>query len=625
MSAIAGVFSRRGAPRRPGEIDEMLAVMANRGPDGTGRWSGDGITLGHGALHATPESVGEQMPLVDPLTGNVIVADVRLDNRPELFAQLGLEGREPSQIGDGRLLLDAYRTWGEDCVDHLLGDFAFAVWDERRRQLFLARDHFGAKSLTYHSSEGLFTFASDSRAVVGLEDLPKAINRDRVFDFLVDLTELSDTTSTFFEHVHRLPAAHTLTVTADEQRLRRYWRLPDSDTLHLGSDAEYEQALREILDRAVSCRLRSRNDTGVMLSGGIDSASVAETATHHGHLHTYSAISLSSSCTETALIRQLTSSLPVTALEADPSAARTTCGDFTTAVRGMESPFENGALLRTMFATAAVDARRSLLTGVYGDEVVGISTSVAIRVLLAAGRFSEVVRLVMADGNIRSTTGRKGLARQALVGLVDSSGFMNDRLAKRRHTSWTAWKQCRIEELHLRLDSEERERVDHRLDAAVWGPRRGDGPASVRRRMFDDGFAAAALERYDRTAAMSSIEARSPFMDRRLVEFCLTLPAQQFVSGGWTKSVLRRSMVDRLPTDVLWNRKKPDLGWSFTTKWLDIDPEEFLRSLSIGHPLADFADIPNLVVPSVERPDVRIARLYPYLRLALWLENWRAA
>ena len=172
-------------PVDPGEIDEMLAVMASRGPDGTSTWAGDKITLGHGALHATPESVDEQMPLVDRLTGNVIVADVRLDNRPELITKLGLGGQDPSKIGDGRLLLDAYRTWGEDCVDHLLGDFAFAIWDERRQQLFLARDHFGAKPLTYHSSDDLFAFASDSRSVVGLEDVPKTINRDRVFDFLV--------------------------------------------------------------------------------------------------------------------------------------------------------------------------------------------------------------------------------------------------------------------------------------------------------------------------------------------------------------------------------------------------------------------------------------------------------
>ena len=150
----------------------MLAVMATRGPDGTHTWSHDSVVLGHGALHATPESVGEQLPLVDRSTGNVIVADVRLDNRAELIDKLKLPARDSDSFGDGRLLLDAYREWGEDCVDHLLGDFAFAIWDERRQQLFLARDHFGAKPLTYHCSEHLVAFASDSRSVIGLEDVP---------------------------------------------------------------------------------------------------------------------------------------------------------------------------------------------------------------------------------------------------------------------------------------------------------------------------------------------------------------------------------------------------------------------------------------------------------------------
>ena len=231
MSAIAGVFSRRGAPRNPGEIDRMLTVMASRGPDGTDTWTRDAVTLGHGALHATPESVTETMPLMDPATGNVIVADVRLDNRSELIAALRLDDTPAADLGDGRLLLDAYREWGDRCVSHLLGDFAFAIWDERRRQLFLARDHFGVKPLTYHCSERLVAFASDSRSVVVLEHVPTAINRDRVLDYLVDATEWIDTESTFFAGVSRLPPAHSLSITASNQRLRRYWHLPEPEML----------------------------------------------------------------------------------------------------------------------------------------------------------------------------------------------------------------------------------------------------------------------------------------------------------------------------------------------------------------------------------------------------------
>ena len=312
MSAIAGVFSRQGAPRRPGEVDGMLSVMASRGPDGSQTWSNDAVVLGHGALHATPEAVGEVMPLVDRATGNVIVADVRLDNRGELIDALGIDG-PAAEIGDGRLLLDAYREWGEDCVDHLLGDFAFAIWDERRQQLFLARDHFGAKPLTYHCSEHLLALASDSRSVIGLEDVPVDVNRDRVFDFLVDEPEWIDTTSTFFAEVLRLPPAHVLTVTASDQRLRRYWHLPEPEMLRLRSDEEYEEATREVLDLAVRCRLRGRDDVGVVLSGGIDSSSIAATARSQGRVRSYSAVWDPDDTTETAFIRATASRLSIDA------------------------------------------------------------------------------------------------------------------------------------------------------------------------------------------------------------------------------------------------------------------------------------------------------------------------
>ena len=118
----------------------------------------------------------------------------------------------------------------------------------------------------------------------------------------------------------------------------------------------------------------------------------------------------------------------------------------------------------------------------------------------------------------------------------------------------------------------------------------GDTPWSTRHRLFDGGYSAAALERYDRTAAACSLESRSPFMDRRVVEFFQRLPADQLVSGGWSKSVLRRSMADQLPSPVVWNREKPHLGWQFTEAWVDRDPTAFLRDLPSDHPIGEFVD-----------------------------------
>jgi asparagine synthase (glutamine-hydrolysing) len=617
MSAIAGVFGRNGRLRDPGEVDRMLAVMASRGPDGSRTWTNETITLGHGALHATPESLNEVMPFVDRATGNVIVADVRLDNRDELIDALRPSG-PTDRLGDGRLLLEAYREWGEDCVAHLLGDFAFGIWDDRRRQLFLARDHFGAKPLTYHVREHLFAFASDSRSIIGLDDVPVTIDRDRVFDFLVDATEWIDTTSTFFAGVKRLPPAHTLTVTASDQRVRRYWHLPEPEILRLSSDAEYEEATREVLGLAVQCRLRGREDVGVVLSGGIDSSSIAATARARGRVRSYSAVSDHDDTTETAFIRSTVAQLDLDASYVDPSSVHDLCGDFSTAQRAAESLFDNGAMVQAVFGIAANDGSRSVVSGIFADEVVAIPASLAMRTFLADRRSSQCVRLIASRGNLASS--RLGLSRSAMSLLMNRSARVEHLLKGRRARHRDDWLWRALGGQILRTTVDERTHLVASLDAmaAQWSP--GDTPWSPRHRLLDGGYSAAGLERYDRSAATCSLESRAPFTDRRLVEFFLSLPAEQLVSGGWSKAILRRSMVGRLPAAVVWNREKPHLGPQFTKVWVDCDPTEFFRDLPVDHPIDEFVDRVTLLKKDDGDTDDTQDWRVRCMSLSLWLE-----
>ncbi len=158
MSAVFGVVFLDGRPVPPALLERMAETLAHRGPDGAAIWTASGASarsdgqpnagLGFRRLITTPEAANEMSPLRDEAAALVLTADVRLDNRAELLAALqieippGADGLAP--VGDGTLLLEAYKKWGEACPEHLLGDFAFAIWDERRRRLFAARDHFGA-------------------------------------------------------------------------------------------------------------------------------------------------------------------------------------------------------------------------------------------------------------------------------------------------------------------------------------------------------------------------------------------------------------------------------------------------------------------------------------------------
>jgi asparagine synthase (glutamine-hydrolysing) len=203
MSGICGLFNLDAAPAVEVDLQSMTAMLERRGPGGTGHWHEGPVGLGHTLLATTPESLFEHQPFRHSATGCVITADVRLDNRAELLAALNLSSRAAA-TGDAELILLAYLEWSDRCLDRLLGDFAFAIWDPRHKKLLCARDHFGMRPFYYHHAprEG-FRFASDARAILVLPQVPYQVSQGRIADFLVPQLEWIDYTSTFFEHNFR--------------------------------------------------------------------------------------------------------------------------------------------------------------------------------------------------------------------------------------------------------------------------------------------------------------------------------------------------------------------------------------------------------------------------------------
>src|SRR5262245_20600165 len=163
----------------------MVASVAHRGPDASGSWCQGAVGLGHRMLWTTPESLSEKLPLANQAGDLAITADARIDNRDELTAALGLPPH--SGVTDSMLILLAYEHWGEHCPEKLLGDFAFAIWDGRKRVLFCARDHFGVKPFYYCHSGRLFAFASEIKALLSLPEVPRRLNEVRVADYLVPI------------------------------------------------------------------------------------------------------------------------------------------------------------------------------------------------------------------------------------------------------------------------------------------------------------------------------------------------------------------------------------------------------------------------------------------------------
>jgi asparagine synthase (glutamine-hydrolysing) len=269
MSGIAGVWHLDGRPAVAADLDCMLDRLAHRGPDGTQRAVRGPLAMGHRLLRTAPD---DGAAFAQALGGLLITADLRLDNRSELTTELGWR-HESHAVPDARLVLAAYERWGERCVEHLLGDFAFALWDERQGQLFCARDHLGVRPFYYYHGPGrLFAFASEIKGLLALGDVPPPrLNEVRVADYLVRVFD--DKAGTFYENVLRLPPAHTLVLSRDGIRLREYWRLDPTREIRLANDAAYAEAFRDIFTEAVRCRVRGVNPPpGFLRSGGIDSS-----------------------------------------------------------------------------------------------------------------------------------------------------------------------------------------------------------------------------------------------------------------------------------------------------------------------------------------------------------------
>ena len=296
MSGIIGIVNLDGEPVDPGLMHRLTSSMTFRGPDAINVWMEGSVGFGHTLLRTTYESEHEVQPLGHE-DGLWICADARIDARSELIAKLGadaLRGNHPPT--DPELILHAYRRWGQDCSQHLLGDFAFAIWDRRAQILFCARDHFGVKPFYYLHTKKHFVFSNTLNSLRLHPSVSGELDELAIADFLLfELNTQFDRTS--FADVKKLPPAHTLSISPSAApHLRRYWSLPLESRIEYRKASEYVDHFNHVFKAAVTDRLRTER-ISVLMSGGLDSPSIAATAKSAGlrsgqpsHLHAHTMV-----------------------------------------------------------------------------------------------------------------------------------------------------------------------------------------------------------------------------------------------------------------------------------------------------------------------------------------------
>ncbi len=601
MSGIFGIIRLSGAPVSDAELAPMAETLKHRGPDGIRYFARDNAGLGHCMLQSTPESLHEVLPFRDEAAGLTITADARIDNREELMATIPTRASAGQVVTDSQLILHAYRKWGEHCVNHLLGDFAFAIWDERAQALFVGRDHMGCKPFYYHCSDGLFVFASSAMAVARVPEVKATLNEGRVADYLVQELEGINKTCSWFNEISRMPPAQCGGFRNNTFNYRQYWTLEPADLSHLKTDEDYLEAFTEVYTEAVRCRLRCQTEPASMLSGGLDSSTIVALARDmlvaegSAPLRTYSAISdeAVTDCPETACIRAIIAQGNLSPVCLSPGDSIPLGEELLATLAAGEDPFDTGMTVPAlMFKVAARDGVRAVLDGIDGDLALGLTSGYP-AYLLRDGHWAAAWR----EARGMSRHYYRGAHSAPLLYLRALRTAMAPDILRRLKRAVLGPAALRRALRKPQLSRQFARRVDLPARCAAYERACGAGFGAdlqqAQRSLLCVAYLTAAIERYERVGSCFGVDSRHPLLDRRLLEFAVALPWWQKTRDGWSKRLLRHLAAQRLPHQVAWREGWEHVGWVLTGRLLGEwhHSSRPPQQLQAGEPLSAFVDV----------------------------------
>ena len=532
------IHERSNTPVDPSVLERVMARLSQRGPDGNDVRLAGQFALGHWHFWTTPEEVGEKQPLALDGLPFKIVLDGRLDNRAELLEQLKIAPTDGRQHSDAALILHAYDRWGEHCFEHFIGEFALVILDERRGELICARDALGDRTLFYTFYGTRLVIASEPWAVAGADGSAVRSNERATAHYFA--LKAPEDGQTLFENVYELLPAQVMVVTASTQRTWRYWQPDFSTRLHGRSNEEYAQQFRSLLEESVRCRLRSATPAGVLMSGGLDSTSVACLAAPMLAPLALTTISYVfdelAECDERQYIEAVKARWGINSIQIP-------CDDLWPFKNWANWPFNpnypEGNLYRLLkertYHRAQSEGLRVLLTGGFGDHLYSGAED-WLADLIAEGRVGEAVREVSLY--LRYV----GLRRTWRVGFLQSTARRKlDTIPGGRRLH----RQRRVPAWLSPFAAGYLSRVDSSLD-----------PANEPRSNLAGLETAQSSSSEIINASRHALELRHPYRDRRLVEFALTLPAYQLYYRGYYKLVLRAAMRGSLP-EIIRGRRQP--------------------------------------------------------------------
>jgi asparagine synthase (glutamine-hydrolysing) len=566
MSGIAGIFCLDGGRADERKLSKMARALVPRGPDGIRIWVGGAVGLVHGHFYTTPEELGEEQPISDSAEENWIAADARIDNRAELISQLGaFQSKVPT---DAELILSAYKKWHQDCPRYLIGDFAFAIWDAGRQELFCARDPAGVRLLAYGEVEGEFIFASSLEGIVAALDYLPEVNRPFIEDLLAGRYGRW-VNETAYRGLFRLPPCYHLTASSKGIRLGRYWVFGAGPRIRFDTEEEYVLRFREIFRQAVVARMRSVGPIAITAGGGVDASSVA------------------------CLVNDM-----IAAGEISIS-GRIFCSVYENTPQADERDFIEILLKRCpqlksilvvsddLWALRELEESRNY--PLYDPEV----SMMRAQILALLHRIRAQGCRVLLSGHFADHL----LNRDAYHNPILLKDLSLDRIAHElpifREVSGSLYNIAAQQLIFPKIPLP----VKKMLRKCVHGPPTfliGEckrpcsdpllpPPLSFRSskliyHSLMDGIASSLHVQIDNMAAYTGLDWRLPYLDRRMIEFALSLPPQMTFRDGFTKFILRKSMRE-LPKEIRWRISRTHLGELEDRGLMEMEKEKVTKLL----------------------------------------------
>jgi asparagine synthase (glutamine-hydrolysing) len=562
MTAIAGLWRFDGQPDAAESCIRMLSSQQLYGPHASAHWSDGDVAFGRRLMRVLPEDALDRQPLVGANGRYILVADIRLDNRDALQEALDIPLASAQQLSDAALLLAAIERWEETYLERLIGDYAFALWDCRRRRLELVRDPLGQRPLHYHRSDRFFAFASMPKGLHALPEIHSVPDEERIAELLILLPDTG--ARSFFHGIERVEPGHVVTVTPNGLAARRHWR-PTRSLVVLRREEEYDEALRDLLNQAVRCRLRGVKDAGAHLSGGLDSAAVASTAARllaplGRRVIAFTAVprkGYDGAAPRNRIINEGPYAAATAALYSNMehvlihNGKRSPLDDLDRSFFLYEQPVLN--ICNIGWIHSIYDAAKSLnldvlLTGGLGNFGLSYSGMELLPELLRRGRLVQLwreMRALVRPGGMRW---RGALAETFGPWCPATLWVWLNQIATgyaRKVNDYSAIHPQRFADLDLRARAKARG-LD--LTYRPWK----DGFSM---RLF--GLSLSDPGNYNKGVLGGwQIDERDPTADIRLLEFCFAVPTDKFLSGGRSRALARRALADRLPKLVLEEPRK---------------------------------------------------------------------